>query len=54
MNRAREQLLAGAALAQDQDGRRKARHATDEVDDFVHGAAGPDDELALRGVGGLR
>ena len=54
MQAPREELLAGAALAQDQDGRRKARHATDEVDDFVHGAARPDDELTLRGVGGLR
>ena len=47
VNQPREQLLAGAAFAEDQDGGRQARHLLDDVEHFAHRAAGSGDELAI-------
>jgi len=43
VERARDQLLAGAGLAADEDGRRALRHLGDHGVDLAHGAAVADD-----------
>ncbi len=43
VERARDQLLAGPALAADQHGDVGPRHAPDRVEDLAHGGAVPDD-----------
>ena len=50
----REQLLARAALAEDQHRRRQLRDLVDEIDDVADLPAGPDEELALALFGDLR
>src|SRR5581483_11143821 len=50
----REELLARAALAQDQDGRRELRNLLHQVEDLARRLAPADDELALVLVGDLR
>ena len=51
MNRARDQLLAGAALAAEQDGRVVGDHAPDQLINFLHRGAAADylaaDQLAI-------
>src|SRR5205085_10673773 len=47
MDQAREQLFAGAALAEDQHRRRQLRHLVHQIDDVARGFARPDDELTL-------
>jgi hypothetical protein len=46
--------LAGAALAQDQHGRRQLRNLVDQIEDVARHLARADDELALGLVGDLR
>ena len=48
-----EQLLAGAALAEDQHRRRQAGDLLHEIDHLARGAARPDDELAVVLLGHL-
>ena len=54
VNEPRQQLLAGAALAEDQHRRRQLRDLLHEIDDVAGHLARPDDELALGLVGDLR
>ena len=54
VNEPRQQLLAGAALAEDQHGRRQLRDLVHEIDDVARHLARADDELALGLVGDLR
>ncbi len=54
VNEPRQQLLAGAALAQDQHGRRQLRDLVDQIEDVARHLARADDELALGLVGDLR
>ena len=54
MNQPREQLLAGAALAEDQDRRRQLRDLVHQIDDVARDLARPDDELAVGLLGDLR
>ena len=50
----RQQLLAGAALAEDQHRRRQLRDLVHQIDDVARIAARADDEFALGLVGDLR
>ena len=50
----REQLLAGAALAEDQHRRRQLGDLVHQLDDLAHLLARPDEELALALLGDLR
>ena len=50
----RQQLLAGAALAEDQHRRRQLRDLVHQVDDVADLPARPDQELALALLGDLR
>ena len=50
----REQLLAGAALAENQDRRRQPRDLVHEIDDVADLLARADQELALALLGHLR
>ena len=50
MERARHQLLAGAALAVDQDGRPARRRLHDQVEDLLHPRAAADDLAEAVGV----
>ena len=54
MNQPRQQLLAGAALAEDQHRRRQLRDLVHQIDDVARHLARADDELALGLVGDLR
>ena len=54
MDQPREQLLSGAALAENQHGRRQLGDLVDQVDDVARHPARTDDELALGLVGDLR
>jgi hypothetical protein len=54
VNQAREELLARAALPENQHGRRQLRDLVHQVDDVARHLAGADDELALGLVGDLR
>ena len=54
VNVARQQFLAGSALAKDQDGCRQLRDLVDEIDDVARDLARPDDKLTLGLVGHLR
>jgi hypothetical protein len=54
VDQAREQFLAGAALAEDQHGRRELRDLVDQIDDVARHLARADDELAFGLVGDLR
>ena len=47
MNEPREQFFAGAALAEDQHGRRELPDLLHEIDDVPRRLARPDDELAF-------
>ena len=50
MQRLRHQLLAGARLAGDEDGRVGGGHLPDELEDLHHRLRGADDSLALGGA----
>ena len=50
MDQPRQQLLTGAALAQNEDRGRELRDTVDQIDDTLNVAARPDDELTLGGV----
>src|SRR4051794_29353812 len=54
VNQPREQLLAGAALAEYQDRGGQLRDLLHEIDDVARHLARPDDELAFGLVGDLR
>ena len=54
VNQPRQQLLAGAALAEDQHRRRQLGDLVHQIDDVARHLARPDDELALGLVGDLR
>src|SRR4030095_13592076 len=54
MNEPREQLLAGAALAQYEDCCRDLRHLLNELHDRTSAAAGADDEFAIVLLGDFR
>ena len=54
MEQPRQQLLAGAALAQDQHRRRQLGHPLHEIDDVADLLARADQELALALLGDLR
>ena len=53
MDQPREQLLAGAALAEDEHGRRELRDLLHQLDDVARAAARTDDELAIVLLGDL-
>jgi hypothetical protein len=52
VQQARQQLLAGAALAEDQHRRRQLRDLVHRFEHVLQGGARPGDELARRGVAG--
>jgi hypothetical protein len=54
VNQPREQLLAGAAFAEDQHRGRQLGDLVHQIDDVARRLARPDDELALGLVGDLR
>ena len=54
MNEPREQLLAGAALAEDQHRRRQLGNLVHQIDDVARHLARADDELAFGLIGDLR
>src|SRR4029078_12947301 len=49
----REQLLAGAGLAEQQDGRLGGRHLLNLIDDAAHRGALPDDAAQAKEAGGI-
>ena len=53
MDQPREQLLSGAALAEDEHGRRDLRDLLHQLHDGARAAAGADDELAIVLLGDL-